>query len=323
MLLVDPNLKQSLQKDDAMERDRQSALRFDDRVAAALPALSGAEQLVARTFMQRKAEVVLASAAQIAELSRSSDATVIRTAKSLGYASLADLREALLADLTAPSPGDRLAQALDDSEREAAGPLRHVIGIHEDILALLKTRDMAERLEHAARILASADRRHVFGIGPSGAIAQYAALQFNRLGFPAGALTSSGIGLADGLVGLGRHDAVLMMAYAPLYREVEVVLDEAERLDLPVVLVSDDLGPIVGNRIAELLPVPRGRAGHLALHSATTLLIEALTLSLAGLAAGRSLDTLDRFSAIRATIDKGWSRRGTRKPADARKPKAP
>lgn len=288
-------------------------MSFDERVAAALPNLSNAEQHVAKTFMQRKAAVVLSSAVQIAELSRSSDATVVRTAKSLGYTSLSALREALLIDLMAPSLGDRLAQTLDDSEKDASGPLHHVIGVHEEILTLLKTQDMADRLERGSRIMAAADRRHVFGIGPSGAIAQYAALQFNRIGFPTSALTIPGVGLADGLAGLGKHDAVLMLAYGPLYREAEVTLDEAERMGLPVILISDDLGEVVGDRVAELLPVPRGRANHLAMHSGTVLLIEAMTLSLAALSGGRSIDALDRFGSIRASIDKTWARRGTRK----------
>ena len=299
-----------------MARGSKTKLSFDERVAAVLPNLSNAEQHVAKTFMQRKAAVVLSSAVQIAELARSSDATVVRTAKSLGYASLSELREALLADLVAPSPGDRLAHTLDASGKDASGPLHHVIGIHEEILGLLKTKEMAERLKRASKVLAAAERRHVFGIGPSGAIAQYAALQFNRLGFATSALTIPGIGLADGLIGLGKRDALLMMAYGPLYREAEVTLDEAERLGVPVVLISDDLGAVVGDRVAELLPVPRGKANHLAMHSGTMLLLEALTLSLAGLSAARSIDTLDRFSSIRSSIDKAWSRRGTRKKID-------
>jgi DNA-binding MurR/RpiR family transcriptional regulator len=302
-----------------MTRGRKPERTFDERVAAVLPSLSKAEAHVAKTFVRRKRAVVLSSALQIAELSNSSDATVVRTARSLGYESLAALREALLTDLMAMSPGDRLAQTLDESGKDVAGPLHHVIGLHEETLAVLKTRDMAKRLERASRILANAERRHVFGIGPSGALALYAALQFNRLGFATTALTVPGIGLADGLVGLGRRDAVLMMAYGPLYREAEVMLDEAERQQLPIVLISDDLGLVAGDRIAELLPVPRGRANHLAMHSGTLVLIEAMTLSLAGLFAERSLDTLDRFSSIRADIDKGWARRGTRKSSGAKK----
>ena len=283
-----------------------------------LPSLTIGEQLVAKAFMQRKAAVVLSSALEIAAFAGSSDATVVRTAKSLGYSSLSELRQALLNDLVAPSPSDRLSQTLDESGKDGSGPLHHVISVHEEVLALLKTKEMADHLRRASEILAAANHRHVFGIGPSGAMAQYATLQFNRLGLLTTALTIPGVGLADGLIGFRRGDAVLMMAYGPLYREADVALDEAERVGLPVVLISDDLGAVVGDRVAELLPVPRGRANHLAMHSGTMLLLEALSLSLAGVSTGRSIDTLDRFSAIRASIDKTWSRRGARKMAGKR-----
>ncbi len=45
-----------------------------------------------------------------------------------------------------------------------------------------------------------------------------------------------------------------MMAYAPLYREVEVVLDQAGRHDVPVILISDNLGPLVADKVAEIIP---------------------------------------------------------------------
>jgi DNA-binding MurR/RpiR family transcriptional regulator len=307
-------VKRSLQEWRLPMNDADGPKSFDDRVALVLAGLSKAEQAVARTFIDRKRDVVLSSAAQIAELARASDATVVRTVRSLGFGSLAELREALLSDLMGASPGDRLAHTLEASSGASEGALGHVIEVHSEILALLKSPAMAPRFERAVEILAAASHRHVFGIGPSGAVATYAALQFNRLGYPTAALTLPGIGVADGLVAMQPGHALLMMAYGPLYREAEVALDEAERLRLPVVLVTDDLGDVVGNRVAEVLRVPRGRADHLATHAGTMVLIEALTIGIAAQSGGRSIDTLDRLSTLRASIDKSWTRRGTRKP---------
>lgn len=296
--------------------DPTSESAFDGRIADRLEALSPAERHVARFLVQHKRKAVLSSAAEIAALTRSSDATVVRTARSLGFTGLPELREALLASLMGVSPSDRLAHTLQDVGADGTGVLRHVVGIHEDALRLLKTQDMADRLARAVGILGPAARRHVFGIGPSGAIAAYAALQWNRLGLPTCALSMPGIGLADGLIGMARGDAMLVMAYAPLYREATVALDEAGRLGIPVVLVSDDLGPILRGRVAETLPVPRGRSDHLAMHAGTMVLIEAMTISLAAFAGDAAIDTLDRVTALRGAIDKTWLRRGTRKKAD-------
>lgn len=287
---------------------------FDQRVDAAMARLAPAEQRMARFFVEQKHLVLLRPATDIAQAAGASDATVVRTARSLGFEGLSDLREMLLRDLTgSPSPDRRLARTLDEVGEGAASALTHVIGIHESVLAVLKRPDIAAAFARSVEILGAASRRHVFGIGPSGAMAEYAALQFNRIGLPTGALSVSGVALADRLLWLREGDAVLMMAYAPLYREVEIVLEEAARRAAPVVLISDNLGPLVSDRVAEILPVPRGKADHLAMHGGTVVLIEALIIALAGSNRETALDTLDALSTLRGAIDKTWTKRGNRK----------
>jgi len=144
-------------------------------------------------------------------------------------------------------------------------------------------------------------------------MADYATLQFNRIGLPALAMAVSGVALADRLLWLGKGDAVLMMAYAPVYREVTVVIEEANRRGARVVLISDNLGPLVSDNVAAELPVPRGKADHLATHGGTMVLIEAMIIALAAKAGEAAFDSLDRLSNLRGAIDKAWIKRGTRK----------
>lgn len=294
-----------------MTEKTQEQQTFESRVLAVFDALAPAEQRIARFFIDKKQAVLLNSAAQIAQLAGASDATVVRTARSLGFESLSALRAALLSELTGmPSPGDRMERTLAETGGDA---LRHVMGIHEKALEALRDEQFAVSFERCIGILADAARRHVFGIGPSGAMADYASLQFNRIGLPTNALSVSGIALADRLLWLGKGDAVLVMAYAPLYREVEILLDQAARHDVPVILISDDLGPLVAGKVAEILPLPRGNADHLAMHGGTMVLIEAMIVALAARNREAALDSLDQLSMLRGSIDKAWSKRGTRK----------
>ena len=292
----------------------KSAADFEQTVEATFARLTPAEQRVARFFIDRKQDVLLNSAARIAELADASDATVVRTARALGFDGLSALREALLIDLTrTPTPVGRLQRTLEEAGDGPTGALDHVIDVHERALGVLKRTDMAPRFGRAIELLGDARRRHVFGIGPSGALARYAALQFNRIGLPSHALAESGVGLADGLSSLAGGDAVLMIAYAPLYREVTVILEEARQRAVPVVLVSDSLGRLVSDRVAEILPVPRGRADHLAMHSGTMVLIEAVIVALASRRRDAAFDSLDRLNRLRSAIDKDWTKRGVRK----------
>ncbi|UCI08236.1 MurR/RpiR family transcriptional regulator [Mesorhizobium sp. B1-1-8] len=298
----------------ASDDSEEPQTAFDDRVEAALETLPPAEQRMARFFASQKQSVLLGSAAEIAALAGTSDATVVRTARSLGFESLAALRQMLLTDLTGTvSPGKRLARTLQETGNDSASALRHVVGLHESALEALKRPDMEAAFAQSIDILARANRRHIFGIGPSGAMADYASLQFNRIGLTSSALSVSGVALADRLLWLASGDAVLMMAYAPFYREVEIVLDQAALHDVPVVLISDNLGPLVADRVAATLPVPRGKADHLATHGGTMVLLEAMIIALAAKAGETAFDSLDRLSTLRGAIDKAWVKRGTRK----------
>ncbi len=297
-----------------MKEKTQKPHTFDDRVLGAIEALAPAEQRIARFFTDQKQAVLLNSAAQIAQLAGTSDATVVRTARALGFESLSTLRAALLAELTGtPSPKARMERTLAETGNQASNALRHVLGMHQQALDVLQHEEFAASFKRCIDILANAARRHVFGIGPSGAVADYASLQFNRIGLPTNALTASGVTLADRLLWIGAGDVVLLMAYAPLYREVEVLLEHAGRRGVPVILISDDLGLLVADKVAEILPVPRGNAGHLAMHAGTLVLIEALIVALAAKGQDAALDSLDQLSQLRGAIDKAWSKRGTRK----------
>lgn len=290
-------------------------LSFDLRVEAAIERLTSSEARIARFFADQKETVLLGSAAQIAEAADTSDATVIRTIRALGYDTLLALRKDLVAELTgAASPGRLLMHTLEETGDDPSRVLGHVVGLHEGVLSVLKRPEFLERFSRAIDILSEGNCRHVFGMGPSGALADYASLQFNRIGLKSRSMTQSGVGLADHLLWLQPGDVVLMMAYAPLYREVSMLLDCAEQHGIPVVLISDSLGPLVSNQIAETLPVPRGKADHLALHGGTMVLIEALTLGLAARDRDRSIDALDDLSTLRGAMEKSWQKRGTRKP---------
>lgn len=288
--------------------------RFDRRLSLALPGLAPAEQRLARQVAGRKERVILGTAQQIAAWAGTSDATVLRMVRAMGYASLADLREELLADMTeTSSPASRMAETLAQAGTGPAPALAHVVDQQEAHLRALRDPDLAQAFAAATRHLARARAVHVFGIGPSGLMADYLALQLGRMGRLARAMTASGVALADQLMALRPGDAVVAIAYAPIYREIRAVLARAAALDLPVILISDSLAPLVAGQFACHLEVPRGRAEHLALHSATMVVIEALALSLAGQDPDGAMVALDDFATLRAGIDAAWTKRGTRR----------
>ena len=72
---------------------------FAERIAATLNRLSAAERQAVRFFQENREDVLVASAADLARKIGTSDATVIRATRALGYSGLDDMRRQLAAEL--------------------------------------------------------------------------------------------------------------------------------------------------------------------------------------------------------------------------------
>jgi DNA-binding MurR/RpiR family transcriptional regulator len=109
--------------------------------------------------------------------------------------------------------------------------------------------------------------------------------------------------LADQLLDLKRSDALLVLAYGRLYKEVAAVFGEAKALGLQSVLVTEATGTPLAKLADVVVAIPRGRPGHVALHGATLVGLEALVLSLAAARPDASMSSLDNLNHLRAVIE--------------------
>ncbi len=104
---------------------------------------------------------------------------------------------------------------------------------------LNRTADRYIRNVAAAEVLHKMQRINLFGIGPTAALARYAAPLLARTGRRARVLDATGLALADQMLDLRVGDGLLMMAYTQPYRAVTALVREAKRLSLPAVLIAD------------------------------------------------------------------------------------
>lgn len=279
------------------------AQTFDERVAAGLEGLSPAERRVARFFQENREEVLVASATELAAHVGTSDATVVRTTKALGYSGLEELRRQLADELRLSlSPASRLVRTLGKIDGGAATALELALAIHRKSLEDLG-RDVSPSLfEAAVDRLTEARRIFIFGIGPSSALADYFAIQLRRFGLSGGSLRNTGLLLADDLQQMAKGDLVVILAYSRIYGELKALLEQGDQLGIPKILLTDSLGPALRGRVDLVLPVARGRADSLSMHTATLALMEAL---LVGVAARRPVETvasLKRLNDLRTRI---------------------
>ncbi|HVC51570.1 MAG TPA: MurR/RpiR family transcriptional regulator [Stellaceae bacterium] len=286
---------------------RQSAATlaptFDARVAERFGQMSPAEQRVARYFQENREEVLIASAAALAAKAETSDATVVRATRALGFSGLEELRRTLAGELRRSlSPAARLSRTLGDVGGNLFAAFERTMELHLRSLESLRRAIGPDQFERAVDLVVGAERVLVFGLGPSSAIASYLVIQLTRFGLVAAGLANTGVLFADDLRRLRDGDLVVMLAYGRVYSELSVLLDEIARRALKSLLITDTLAGPLRARVDLVLPVPRGETDMLSMHTATLGFVEALLVGVATRRPAETIASLEQLNEARERL---------------------
>lgn len=273
---------------------------FDSLVLANYDVLQPAEQRVVRHIGKNRLAVLSTSAADLAQQIGASDATVVRAVKALGFKGLGELRAALATSLADESnPAENMRRTAADVGEGVERAVAAVIDTHREALREMSEPGVQALIVQAIRVLNRMERVLIFGIGPSASLADYVALLLNRHGRAARVINATGNGLADQLLDVRPRDGLLILAYGRTYAEVLVVFEEAARLRLPIVLVTDSLEPKLARQADVIVPARRGRQGRVAMHGVTLIVLEAIALGLAFADQDSAMDALARIGNVR------------------------
>jgi DNA-binding MurR/RpiR family transcriptional regulator len=274
------------------------------RLRASDASLSPTALRVARFIDENRILALASSAAEIAAGIGTSDASVVRAVQALGFKGLADLRRALTHTLEhKTTPADNMRRTLGDIGQDIEQAVDLVLKTHTAALEALASKSARTKVVAAVSVLRRAQRIVVFGIGPSAPLARYFTILLARSGRRTYALDATGSSLADQLLNLREGDALLVLAYGRPYREVLATFAEADRLALPVVLVSDSLDRKLARQAAVIVPARRGQTQRVALHATTLAALEAVALGLAASAQENAMSTLGRLNKLRETLN--------------------
>jgi DNA-binding MurR/RpiR family transcriptional regulator len=272
------------------------------RVTALAGNLSASERRVAE-FMANHPEVVVScSAAELGARTGTSDATVVRTTKALGYSGVRELKRSLLRVFTRQRD---LAATLDGRLDRAGRTGDQFAGVLDDSIELLgHLRDTVDpdAWRRAIDALRGARSVMVYGIGPAACVAAYLSLSLTRIGVAAREVTTTGFRLADELTTLRAGDVVVVFAPLREFREISVLVDYAGEVAAPVVLVTESLGMALESRVHAVLSTPQSTTGAASEITGALVLAHALTMTLAAHARDDAVTTLRLVNQLRAAI---------------------
>jgi DNA-binding MurR/RpiR family transcriptional regulator len=288
----------------------QAPETHSDRLVSQLQALEA--QLppsilrVAHYLNRNRVAVLANSAAELAELIGTSDATVVRSVKALGFLGLAELRHSIAASIGENSaPLQHMRHTLDELEGksgEANAACDLVIETHAESLRGLQEKSARAQVHAAIARLQPAERIVIYAAGPSRPLAEYLRILLARHGRPAKIIGQGGIGLADDLMDLSAQDGLLVLSYGKPYQEVLLTASEAGILGIPMVLVTDMPNTKLARMAQVIIAARRGRAERVALHGTTLVTLEALVMGLAVASRGRTMRALARLGTLRSAL---------------------
>jgi DNA-binding MurR/RpiR family transcriptional regulator len=282
-----------------MDKAMAQGIDFSQLVSERYNELTKSEKRIANYIRKNPEECAFISAGELANHLRLSEATMVRFARSLGFPSYPALRANLqTAFRHRVTHSARLRTRLDDL-RETGDIFDRLIGSEIDYLSqALETVDR-NALHQAEDLLRNHKRIFVFGLGPSVSLVEMLQLRLQRYGHQVIPLTTSGREFLEPLLFLTEGDLLVVFCFFDVTPALQMVLDYANEVQCPVIMITDTLGPIVGNKATIVISAKRGPVSgfHSVVVPAT--IVNALMLALAQDDSDQALGMLDKLDALR------------------------
>lgn len=254
------------------QTDPDGTMSVAKRVSFAMPRLRASERKVATWIAANPLESATSSTSQLATDAGVSDASVMRTARALGYGGFGDLKAALVRDVSrfGSEPSRKHSGNVGDTTT-------YLADIHAT--ATRTVNEMYRRLnygdlQHAAELVSGGTTTFIYGLGVSSPAANYMTIRLGRIGVDARTIPGTGFEFADSLLRIRPGTTIVLIAPGALHKEMLILLDRCEELDCPVVLMSDTLGPVLEPRAAVWLWTPFPDDGPLSDMSTITQMID-------------------------------------------------
>ncbi|MET7998100.1 MurR/RpiR family transcriptional regulator [Amycolatopsis sp. NPDC005232] len=255
---------------------------LEERVAARHEDLTATELKVAHYLARHPDEVAFTSAEALGRATETSDATVIRTVKALGYTGLPALKRILQEQVREHlTPAGRLGRRVDVVGSDPDDLLSKVFAESIHLLREAQRSIRPDQFAAAVNALTTAREVVVMGTGALGMLGRYLTLRLTRLGYRARDALTSGFLLADDLLRLTDRDVVVLVVHEKITVEIDVALDHAREVGAKVLLVTDTLGEALRDRVTIVLATPSGSSQMYKMQTTTLALFEALTLAIA------------------------------------------
>ena len=273
-------------------------------VSERYPLLTKSEKRIADYIRKNQDKSAFLSAGELAERLGLSEATLVRFARTLDFSSYPAMREVLQETFRRRvTHSVRLRGRLDDL-REAGDIFERLIVSEIDYLTLALESVDRDSFQRAAKMVQSKDRVYVFGVGPSAALVEYMTLRLRRFGRQVVPLITAGREFLEPLLSITDQDLLIVICFFDVSPALKLLLDYANEIHCPVIMITDTLGSIAGDKAEVVLAARRGPMGEFHSLVVPMTIINTLLLSLANEDRDKVIANLDTLDQLRDRLKK-------------------
>lgn len=282
-----------------MNASKPEANNFSQLIADHYPQLTKSEKRIADFMRHRQDEAPFLSAAEIAGRLDISEATMVRFARKLGFDSYPALRENLQDNFRHRMTHSARLRSRLDNLREAGDIFERLVASELDYLTEALQTLSREALNEAVELLRTHQRVFVFGLGPSVSLVDLLEIRLTRAARQVIPLKTSGQEVLEPMMLMNSNDLLIAIGFFNLTPSLQMVLDYANQHQTPVILVTDTLGELIGEKAKVILSARRGPVS--SFHSLTIpmTIINTLLLALSSVDQEKVMTNLDNLDQLR------------------------
>jgi len=264
--------------------------------------LTKSEKRIADYIRKNQDECAFLSAGELAARLDLSEATLVRFARTLGFASYPAMREILQRTFRSRvTHSVRLRGRLEELRESGDFFERLVISEMDYMTQALSTVDR-ESLEQATELLRTRKKVFVYGVGPSISLVDLMEIRLGRFGRQVVTLTTAGREILEPLILMNDQDLLFVICFFDVSPTLQFVLDYANEVHCPVIMLTDTLGSMIGNQAEVVLAARRGPVSEFHSLVVPMTIINALLLMLASEDPDEVTSHLDKLDQFRERL---------------------
>jgi DNA-binding MurR/RpiR family transcriptional regulator len=287
-----------------MDIESVNTIDFSQIIGENYKQLTKSEKRIANYLRKNQEESAFLAAGEIADRLGLSEATLVRFARSIGFSSYPAMRTVLQeAFRRRVTHSARLRGRLEDLRQGGDIFERLVVSEMDYLTQALETVDR-KALQKTVELMRTCERIFVFGVGPSVSLADLMEIRLRRFGRQIVPLTTAGREMLEPLMLMKANDLLFMICFFDISPAQNLVLNYANEVNCPVIILTDTLGSIIGEKADIVLAARRGPMAEFHSLVVPMTIINTILLALANEDKDQVMENLDKLDQLRSDLKK-------------------